>query len=113
MNIESSYVTTDGQSANLSWNKEPIWGLRRHFYYVRQLAGLLMWGVLSDKRIGLSFTIVSGPFQRIHLGSESRGTRDNILLFQILDYPFRRLLRLAELRWRYSTPSPHGVHKHQ
>jgi hypothetical protein len=36
--------------------------------------------------------------------SESRGTRDHILLFQIRDFPFRRLLRLAGLRWRYSTP---------
>jgi hypothetical protein len=25
-------------------------------------------------------------------------------------FPFRRLLRLAGLRWRYSTPSPHGVY---
>jgi hypothetical protein len=30
-------------------------------------------------------------------GSESRGTRDHILLFQIRDFPFRRLLRLAGL----------------
>jgi hypothetical protein len=40
-------------------------------------------------------------------GSESRGTRDHILLFQILYFPFRRLLRLAGSRWRYSTPPPH------
>jgi hypothetical protein len=39
------------------------------------------------------------------LGSESRGTRDHILLAQIRDFPFRRLLRLAELWWRYSTIS--------
>jgi hypothetical protein len=26
------------------------------------------------------------------------------------DFRFRRLLRLAGLRWRYSTPPPHGVH---
>jgi hypothetical protein len=29
LTLESeSYVTTDGQSASLSWNKAPIWGLR-------------------------------------------------------------------------------------
>jgi hypothetical protein len=28
-----SYVTTDGQTASLSWNKTPIWGLRPDFYY--------------------------------------------------------------------------------
>jgi hypothetical protein len=42
------------------------------------------------------------------LGSESRGTRDHILLSQIRDFSFRRLLRLAGLRWRYWTPPPHG-----
>jgi hypothetical protein len=43
------------------------------------------------------------------LGSESRGTRDHILLSQIRDFPFCRLLRLAGSRWRYSTPPPHGI----
>jgi hypothetical protein len=40
--------------------------------------------------------------------SESRGTRDHILLPQSRDFHFRRLLRLAGWRWRYSTPPPHG-----
>jgi hypothetical protein len=39
----------------------------------------------------------------------SPGTRDHILLSQFRDFPFRRLLRLAGLRWRYSTPPPHGI----
>jgi hypothetical protein len=39
-------------------------------------------------------------------GSESRRTRDHILLSQIWDFPFRRL---AGSRCRYSTPPPHGV----
>jgi hypothetical protein len=59
-----SYVTTDGQSASLSWNKAPIWGLRPDFYYHRTVAGLLMWGALSDERTGLSFTIAAGSSQR-------------------------------------------------
>jgi hypothetical protein len=42
-------------------------------------------------------------------GSEFRGTRDHILLSQFRDFSFRRLLRLAGLRWRYSTPPPHGI----
>jgi hypothetical protein len=41
--------------------------------------------------------------------SESRGTRDHILFSQIRDFPFRRLLRLAGLRWRYSTPPPDRI----
>jgi hypothetical protein len=51
-----SYVTTDGQSASLSWNKAPIWGLRPDFYYCQTIAGLLMGGALSDERTGLFFT---------------------------------------------------------
>jgi hypothetical protein len=45
----------------------------------------------------------------VFLGSESLGTRDRILLSQISDFSFRRLLRLAGSRWRYSTPPPHGT----
>jgi hypothetical protein len=67
-----------------------------------------MWGALSDERTGLSFTIASGPRQRF-FESESRGTRNHMLLFQIRDFPFRRLLRLAGLRRRHSNPAPHGI----
>jgi hypothetical protein len=54
-----SYVTTDGQSASLSWNKAPIWGLRPDLYYCQTVAVLLMWGALSDERTGLSFAWVT------------------------------------------------------
>jgi hypothetical protein len=37
-----SYVTTDDQSASLSWNKAPMCGLRPEFYYYQTVAGLLM-----------------------------------------------------------------------
>jgi hypothetical protein len=69
------------------------------------------------------------------LGSESRGNHDHILLSEVRDspnlegqvpvffpqeqggpvippgtgFPFRRLLGLAGLRWRYSIPPPHGL----
>jgi hypothetical protein len=69
-------------------------------------------------------------------GPSPEGTHDHILLSQVRDFPktggrgpriyisqeqgdlviapgtgfpFHRLLRLARLRWRYSTPSPHGI----
>jgi hypothetical protein len=67
-----SYVTTDGQSASLSWYKAPIWGLRPDFYcrteyrIRRTVANLLIWGALSDERAGLSFTIASGPSRHSH-----------------------------------------------
>jgi hypothetical protein len=43
------------QSASLSWNKAPFWGLRPDLYYCQTVAGLLMWGALPDERTGLSF----------------------------------------------------------
>jgi hypothetical protein len=61
-----SYVTTDGQSASLSWNKAPIWSLRSDFYYCPTVADLLMCSALSDERTGLSFTVAAGPRQRSH-----------------------------------------------
>jgi hypothetical protein len=60
------YVATDGQSASLSWNGAPIWGLRQDFYYCQTVAGLLMWDTLTDERTDLSFTIAAGPRQRSH-----------------------------------------------
>jgi hypothetical protein len=44
-----SYITTDGQSASLSWCQAHIWGLRPDFYYFQTIEGLLMWGALSDE----------------------------------------------------------------
>jgi hypothetical protein len=52
--------------------------------------------------------LLLGLASAVILGSESRGTRDHILLSQIRDFSFRRLLLLAGLRWRYSVPPPHG-----
>jgi hypothetical protein len=46
-------------------------------------------------------------------GYESRWTRDHILLSQIWDFPFCRLLRLAGPLWRHSTPSPHWIEPRQ
>jgi hypothetical protein len=83
-----SYVTTDGQSASLSWNKAPIWGLQPDFYYCQTIAGLLMWGALSNERTGLFFAISAGPRQRSY--SSVRVPWDSqprILLSQIRDFP--------------------------
>jgi hypothetical protein len=87
----------------------------------------------------LSFTINSCLRQRSH--SQVRFPRDSWPHFTVLDsrlpqpggpcpriyipweqggqvvppdtgFPFRRLLRLAGLRWRYATPPPHGLSLH-
>jgi hypothetical protein len=41
-----------------------------------------MWGVLSDERMVLSFTVVAGFASAVILGSESRGSHDRFLLSQ-------------------------------
>jgi hypothetical protein len=48
-------IVNNSQSASLSWTKAPIWGLRSNFYNCQTVAGLLMWGSLSDERTSLSF----------------------------------------------------------
>jgi hypothetical protein len=61
-----SYITADGQSASLSWNKDPILGLRPDLYYCQTVAGFLTWSALSDERTGLSFAIAACPRHRSH-----------------------------------------------
>jgi hypothetical protein len=94
-----------------------------------------MWGALSDERTSLSFTIAPGPRQRSHsrvLGPRNSwsqfivphsrlpkpgGSIPRILILQEqgspiitpgTGFPFRLLLRLSELRWRYSNSPPRG-----
>jgi hypothetical protein len=86
-----SYVTTDGQSASLSWNKAPIWGLPLDFYYCQTVAALLMWIALSDERTGLSFTMAAGPRQDSH----SR------VRFQLDSRPY---FTFSDLRLPFSSP---------
>jgi hypothetical protein len=88
--------------------KHPSGAYDQIFITVRQLR-VCRYGALSLTRgrvcrLQLLLALASA----IILGSEPLGTRDHILLSQIWDFPFRRLLRLAGSRWRYSTPPPHG-----
>jgi hypothetical protein len=66
--------------------------------------GRSLWREDGSVLLQLLLTLASA----VILGFESLGTHNHILLSQIRDFPFRRLLRLAGLRWRYSTPPPHG-----
>jgi hypothetical protein len=88
--------------------KHPSGTYDQIFITVRQL--LVCWcGALSLTRgrvcrLQLLLALASADI----FGSNSYGTGDHNLLSQIRDFPFYRLLRLAGLRWRYSTPPPHG-----
>jgi hypothetical protein len=88
--------------------KHPTGAYDQIFIAVRQL--LVCWcGALSLPkgricRLQLFLVLASTDI----FGSDSPGIRDHKLLSQIRGFHFRRLLRLAGLRWRYSTPPPHG-----
>jgi hypothetical protein len=71
------------QSASPSWYQAPIWGLRPDFYFCQTVAGLLMWGALSDERTCLQFTIAAGPRQCSH--SWVRVPRDSWPYFTVSD----------------------------
>jgi hypothetical protein len=59
-------------------------GSMTRFLLLSTVAGLYMWGALSDGRTGLSFTIASVPRQPVILGSESLGSHNHILFSQVL-----------------------------
>jgi hypothetical protein len=70
MSESESYVTTDGQSASLSWYNASIWGLWPDFYFRSEygirltVTFLFPWCALSNERTGLSFVSAAGPCQR-------------------------------------------------
>jgi hypothetical protein len=99
-----SHIATDGQSVSIG--TEPHLGLMTRYLILFDNYDLVFVGrPLWRGRICLLYMLLTLASV---FGSESLGTRDHILLSQIWDFPFRRLLRLAGSRWRYSTPPPRG-----
>jgi hypothetical protein len=100
------YVTTDGQSECLSWNKALIWSLRPEIFITLWQLRFSFCGApsLTRGRVCLLYMLVVLA-SRVLLGSESLWYRDHILQSHIWDLPLRRLLRLAGPQWRYSTPT--------
>jgi hypothetical protein len=89
--------------------KNPSGAYDRIFITVRPLL-VCLFGALSLTRgrvCRLRFLLVLAS--AVIVGSQSLGARDHILLSQIRDFLFRRFVRLAGLRWRYSTPPPYGI----
>jgi hypothetical protein len=95
-------------TANLSLLRAP-WDSRPEFSFSQ----LNTWGHIPYRTSSLTIgwvchlQLLLALASAFLLESESRGTLDHILLPQIREYPFCRLLRLAGLRWRYSTPPLH------
>jgi hypothetical protein len=78
-----SYVTTGGlPPVSLSWRQAP-WDSRPSVFSTEPLRSQSLCNILSDERIGLSFTITAGPRQRIH--SQVRVPRDSWPHFTVSD----------------------------
>jgi hypothetical protein len=90
-----------------------------------------LYNIPSYERMDLLFTVAAGTRQRSHSQvhftvSDSRlpqpgGPGPSIytpqrqggpVILPGTGFPFRRLLRLAGLRWRYSNPPPHEILQH-
>jgi hypothetical protein len=103
-----SHIATDGQSVSQSWCRAPSGALGQILITLWQLrscfVGRPLWREDGSCLLYMLLALASAVF----LGSELFWTRDHILLTQIWDFPFRRFLRLAGSRWRYSIPPPHG-----
>jgi hypothetical protein len=88
--------------------KRPSGTYDQIFITVRQLLVCWCWALSLTRgrvcRLQLLLALASADI----FAFDSNGTRDHNLLSQTRDFPFHRLLRLAGLRWRYSTPPPHG-----
>jgi hypothetical protein len=103
-----SHIATDGQSICKSWCRAPSGANDQIFITPWQLRSCFCGAPsLTSGLISLLYMLLALA-SLVFLGSESLGTRYHILLFQIWDFPFRRLLRLAGSRWRYSNQPSHG-----
>jgi hypothetical protein len=102
------HIAADGQSISKSWCRAPSGAHDQIFSTVWQLRSCFCEAPsLTRGRVCLLYMLLVLA-SVVFLGSETLGTRDHILLSQIWDFPFRRLLRLAGSRWRYSNPPPRG-----
>jgi hypothetical protein len=90
--------------------KQPSGAYDQIFITCVTVTVLFLWGARSDERSGPSFVCAAGPCQRSLSWVRVSWVSRPYFLSQIWDFPFRRLLRLAGSRWRYSAPPPHGYH---
>jgi hypothetical protein len=90
-----SYIATDGQSVSKSWCWAPSGAYDQIFITVWQLRSCWCVALSLTRGRVCRLQLLLGLASAVILGSEPLGTRDFILLSQIWDSPFRRLLRLA------------------
>jgi hypothetical protein len=93
---------TDGQSVSKSWCQAPSVSHDQIFITIWQLRSCFRGAPSLTRGWVFLLYMLLVIASAIFLGSESLGTRDHILLSQIWDCSFRRLLQLTWSRWRYS-----------
>jgi hypothetical protein len=99
---------TVSQSVSKSWCQAPSGAHDQIFITVWQLRSCFCGAPsLTRRQVCLSYMLLALA-SAVFPGSESLRTRDHILLSQIWDFPFLRLLQLAGSQWRYWTQPPQG-----
>jgi hypothetical protein len=97
-----SYITTDVQSASLSWCQAPIWGRWEHFDTVRQLWFCWCGAPSSTRGRVCSLQLLLCLANAVILEFDSRRTHDHILLPQIWDSPKRHVPVIISFQSRVS-----------
>jgi hypothetical protein len=86
--ISQSYLTTDGQSASLSWGQATIKARDKFFFlleiFFRQLQVYYFVAPSLTKGWVCNLLLLLGLASAIPLGSKSRGNQNHILLSQLL-----------------------------
>jgi hypothetical protein len=80
--IQSHFTTGGWPPISSSWRQAP-WDPRPVFFSIEHPRSYSLYNILSDERMGLSFTISAVPRQRSH--SRARVPRDSTIIF----YPLR------------------------
>jgi hypothetical protein len=89
--------------------KHPSGAYNQIFITVRQLRACWCGALSLTRGRVCRLQLLVGLASAVIFRYESRGTRDQILLSQIRDFPIRPPIRLTEQRWWYSTHLPHGI----
>jgi hypothetical protein len=88
--------------------KHPSGAYGQIFINVRQLRACWCGALSLTRERVCRLQLLLALASAVILGSEFRGTRNHISLFQIRDFPY-----LLLLRWRYSTLPPHGIQRNR
>jgi hypothetical protein len=95
---------TAGQSVIKSWCQAPSGAHDQIYITVWQLQSCFCGAPSpTEGRLVCLLYMLLALASTVFLGSKFLGTCDCILLYQIWDFPFYRLLQLAGSHWRYST----------